>query len=84
MPTNTWPADGTVCEGCERELVPGDLIAFAVDAPDAPPEMSSNPPQCAECVTSGEDSYGMSWVQGIRMLANAGESIEWWKVVDRD
>jgi hypothetical protein len=79
---HTWTADGTVCEGCGRELVPGDLICFAVDAPDSGPATSSNPPTCAECVTTGEDSYGLTWVQSIRMLANAGESIEWVKVVE--
>lgn len=82
---DTLKADGTVCDGCGRELVPGDLVAYAVDPPGTDEHaMCSNPPCCAECVTSWTEGFNgplTSWVQVLLDLFSDGSSIEWVRVV---
>lgn len=82
---DTIPADGTVCDSCGRVLVPGDLVAYMVDPPGSI-AVCSNPPCCAECVTSwtvGVDGPETSWVQClIKDLCSDGSSIEWVLVVE--
>lgn len=74
----TWVADGTICEGCTREFIAGDLMCFAVDPPNTI-ATCSNPPVCAECVTGWTDSYG-TWIKNLT-ATDEGASWEWVRVI---
>jgi hypothetical protein len=76
----TMTADGTICEGCGRTFVPGDLAAYAVDPPETI-AMCSNPPVCAECCTSWNDADA-SWVRHLLESMADGGSVEWVNVIE--